>query len=115
MVDVERLFRTLDELDPPVTWFDVERRHPRTPPPGRDRGRRILATVIALAVALAGIAIAVRAFRHALLQQRLGSAGNGLIAYLETDEPGKGLWRVAEIEPDGSGRRPLTAEPGSGR
>lgn len=65
MVDVERLFRTLDELDAPVAWPDVERRHHGNPPPGRYRGRRILATAVALAVASAGIFVAVRAFRHA--------------------------------------------------
>jgi hypothetical protein len=77
MVDVERLFRTLDELDAPVAWPDVERRHPGTPPPEGGSGRRILATVVALAVASAGIAIAVQAFRHAPSQQTLGSLGNG--------------------------------------
>lgn len=112
MVDVERLFRTLDELDLLVTWPDVERRQPGRPSPQTGSGRRILATVIALAIAVAGIAMAVRAFRHAPLQQPLGSPGNGLIAYVETNPPGKGPWRMAEIESDGSGRRLLTAEPG---
>lgn len=112
MVDVERLFRTLDELDAPVVWPDVEGRHPGTPPPGRDRGRRILATAVALAVASAGIVVAVRAFRHAPPQQTLGSPRNGRIAYVETVEPGSGPWSMADMEPDGSGRRLLTAEPG---
>lgn len=112
MVDVERLFRTLDELDAPVAWPDVERRHPGTPLPGRERGRRILATAVALAVASVGIVVAVRAFRHAPSQQTLGSPRNGRIAYVETHEPGSGPWSVADIEPDGSGRRLLTAEPG---
>jgi WD40-like Beta Propeller Repeat len=112
MVDVERLFRTLDELDAPVAWPDVERRHPGTPPPEGGSGRRILATVVALAVAFAGIAIAVRAFRHAPSQQTLGSPRNGRIAFVETDEPGRGPWSVAYVEPDGSGWRLLTAEPG---
>ena len=112
MVDVERLFRTLDELDAPVAWPDVERRRPGTPPPGRDRGRRFLAIAVALAVASAGIVVAVRAFRHAPSQQTLGSPRNGRIAYVETDEPGRGPWSVADIEPDGSGWRSLTAAPG---
>jgi TolB protein len=112
MVDVERVFRTLDELDAPVAWPDVERRRPGTPPPEGGSGRRILATVVALAVASAGIAIAVRAFRHAPSQQTLDSPRNGRIAFVETDEPGRGPWGVADIEPDGSGRRLLTAVPG---
>jgi TolB protein len=112
MVDVERLFRTLDQLDAPIAWPDVERRRPGTPPPEGGSGRRILATVVALAVAFAGIAIAVRAFRHAPSQQTLGSPRNGRIAFVETDEPGRGPWSVADIEPDGSGRRLLTAVPG---
>jgi TolB protein len=112
MVDVERLFRTLDELDAPLAWPDVERRNPGIPPPGRDRGRRILATAVALAIASAGIVVAVRAFRHAPSQQSLGSPRNGRIAYVETDEPGRGPWSVVDIEPDGSGWRLLTAAPG---
>ena len=111
MVDVERLFRTLDELEPPVTWPDVEARQPGTLPPNPGSERKILATVVALAVAIAGIAIAVRAFRHPALQQPLGP-GNGLITYVESAEPGNGPWRLVDIEPDGSGRRLLTAEPG---
>lgn len=77
MVDVERLFRTLDQLDPSITWPDVEGRQPGTPPPMPGRGRKILATAVALVVAGAGIAIAVRAFQRSAPQLPLTSPSDG--------------------------------------
>ena len=62
MRDLKRIFQTLDQLDAPVSWSDVEGRRPGRVPwrePGRPR--RAVAVVVALVMAAAGIAFGVRA------------------------------------------------------
>jgi hypothetical protein len=61
MTDLDRRFRSLDGLQSPDLWTDIESREPRAmPSPGP--GRRIAVAAVALAVAVGGVLLAVRAF-----------------------------------------------------
>lgn len=110
-------FQSLEATRSPDLWRSIQHREPRPAPSLPPRGRRTMAAAMALVVAVAGLAFAVRAFRPS--PEHAGSAaaphsslGNGLIGYAQTDDPGNGPWRIVTIEPDGSGRQVLTAEPG---
>jgi streptogramin lyase len=61
MPDLDARFRGLDRLSAPDLWPDIERREPR-PAPGRPAAPRWLVAAVAILLAAAGIAVAVRAF-----------------------------------------------------
>jgi hypothetical protein len=61
MPDLNTRFRGLDRLSAPDLWPDIERRRPRHPPGGPATHRWLVAAV-AILLAAAGIAVAVRAF-----------------------------------------------------
>jgi hypothetical protein len=61
MTDLIDRFRSLDQIDSPDIWGDAERRSPRSPLPPRKSGERVVAVVVAFAVAATAIAFAVRA------------------------------------------------------
>jgi len=105
-------FEALDATRSPDLWQSIEHREPRPSPPTMPGGRRAIAVAFALVIAASGIAVAVRAFQRSATQTPVSTSSNGLIAYVETDDPGNGPWRIVTIEPDGSGRQVLTAEPG---
>lgn len=80
MPDLDQRFRALDRVRPPDLWADIRRKEPRPihePPPGR----RFLAAVVAFAVASAGIALGVRAFRGAE-SVPAATVENGKIAFV---------------------------------
>jgi hypothetical protein len=61
MTDLDRRFRSLEQVRGPDLWADIETRQPGAmPPPGP--GRRIAVAAVALAVAAGGAALAIRAF-----------------------------------------------------
>jgi dipeptidyl aminopeptidase/acylaminoacyl peptidase len=105
-------FDALDATRSPDLWRSIENREPRPSPPTMPVGRRATVATLALVIAASGIAVAIRAFQRSVVQMPASTASNGLIAYVETDDPGDGPWRIVTIEPDGSGRHVLTAEPG---
>ncbi len=105
-------FDALDATRSPDLWSSIENREPRPSPPTMSGGRRAIAVTLALVIGALGIAVAVRAFHPSATQTPVSISSNGLIAYVETDDPGNGPWRIVTIEPDGSGRQVLTAEPG---
>ena len=105
-------FDALDATRSPDLWRSIENREPRPSPPTMPGGRRAMAVTLALVIGASGIAVVVRAFHPSATQTPVSISSNGLIAYVETDDPGDGPWRIVTIEPDGSGRHVLTAEPG---
>lgn len=105
-------FDALDTTRSPDLWRSIENREPRPSPPTMPSGRRAMAVTLALVIGASGIAVAVRAFHPSATQTPVSISSNELIAYVETDDPGNGPSRIVTIEPDGSGRHVLTAEPG---
>jgi WD40 repeat protein len=105
-------FETLNNTRSPDLWSSIENREPGPSPPTMPGGRRAIAVTMALVIGALGIAVAVRAFHPSATQTPVSISGNGLIAYVETDGPGNGPRSIVTIEPDGSGRQVLTAEPG---
>jgi DNA-binding beta-propeller fold protein YncE len=61
MADIIDRFRSLDQIDSPDLWGDAERRSPRSSLPPRKSSERVVAVVVAFAVAAVAIAFAVRA------------------------------------------------------
>jgi hypothetical protein len=61
VADLNRLFGNLDRLDAPASWSEVKRRKPGPPPGQQEPPRRIVQVVVGLAVAAAGISLALRA------------------------------------------------------
>ncbi|MDP9295447.1 MAG: hypothetical protein M3O88_01960 [Actinomycetota bacterium] len=61
MADLIDRFRSLDLIDSPDLWGDAERRSPRSSLPPKKSSERVVAVVVAFAVAAAAIAFAVRA------------------------------------------------------
>jgi Tol biopolymer transport system component len=105
-------FDALDATRSPDLWSSIENREARPSPPTMPGGRRAIAVTLALVIGALGIAVAVRAFHPSATQTPVSISSNGLIAYVETDDSGNGPSRIVTIEPDGSGRQVLTAEPG---
>jgi WD40-like Beta Propeller Repeat len=111
-------FDALDRTRSPDLWPGIQHRQPRTAAPPAPGGRRIAAATLALLVAATAIGIVVRAFQHpsgqavGILMAPVSSFGNGLIAYVQTDDSGRGPWDIVAVEPDGTGRLVLTTEPG---
>lgn len=91
--------RVLDQLGPPDLWPDIRGRVPRRPPEQPRGARRVLVAALALAIATAGIAFAVRAFEVAERPARPASTvANGLLAFFGGRE-------IHVVSPDGSGLR----------
>jgi Tol biopolymer transport system component len=105
-------FDALEATRSPDLWRSIELREPRPSPPTMPGGRRAMAVTLALVIGALGIAVAVRAFHPSATQTPVSISSNGLIVYVENDDPGNGPSRIVTIEPDGSGRQALTAEPG---
>jgi hypothetical protein len=110
MTDLRTAFSTVDRLEPPDVWPEVERRGPRPSTDPRPSGpRRASIAILALAVGVAGVVFAVRAFSgntHSgpAVTPSIVPKANGLISFQGGGEGG--TWTDA-IQPDGSGRDTL--------
>jgi Tol biopolymer transport system component len=101
MPDTKRWIGEVRRVRPPELWEEVERRVARGEAPQEKRSRRGLQTVAILAVALAVVGTALYALHD------LGSTSsfeatstlNGAIAFVQTDDPGHGPWRIETIDP----------------
>ena len=111
MTDLEGRFRTLDRLDAPDLWPEVERRRPGTVRLRR-RPSRFVAAAVALAVAALGIGLLVRAFSGGTAQrspQPATTLPHGAIAFVRRAGPALDAAReIYLMEQDGSGVRALT-------
>ncbi|MGH2650262.1 MAG: hypothetical protein ACRDHS_13490 [Actinomycetota bacterium] len=111
MADLEKEFRTLDQLDAPDLWPEAERRQPGT---ARQHGgpSRFVAAAVALVVAAVGIGLAVRTFIGGSAQrspQPVMSVPRGAIAFVRV--AGDAIDAAREIyltNPTGSEVRALT-------
>jgi Tol biopolymer transport system component len=100
MTDLETRFRGTRSIPTPDLWPDIVSRQPRPPRAEPKTDRRVLVTIFAITVGLAGIAFAIRAFDAS--PPPPGSVEptitNGLIAYASIgDERG-----FRTIRPDGT-------------
>jgi Tol biopolymer transport system component len=81
MPDLDERFRLITGVRPPDLWPEIERRRPLLVPEGR-WPRRAPAIAVALAVAVGGLALAVRAFLEGPSASRPATAvGNGVVAF----------------------------------
>jgi Tol biopolymer transport system component len=103
MADLEERFRSLERSSVPDLWPDASTRRPG-PPPQPPAGRRIVAGVVALALAAAATFGAAIAFRHSAPRPAT-PVGNGRIAFSGFDGT---TWQILSVEPDGSGLSTLT-------
>jgi WD40 repeat protein len=102
MPDLKTRFRGAERITAPDLWPDITSREPRRPAPEPSLARRSLVATLALALAVAGIALVVRAFegpreRSQPITPAPGSI-NGVIAYASIGEQ-QVFWT---IRPDGS-------------
>jgi Tol biopolymer transport system component len=106
MTDLRTSFSTVDRLEPPDVWPEVQRRGPRPPTdPQPSLGRRMVVVLVALAVAGAGFLFVTRAFRGTSTTTRRTVAPatqvqNGLLAF-----SGGGIYTM---RPNGSDITDLT-------
>jgi len=113
MPDLKQRFDSLSRTGAPDLWPDIEHREPRPIPP-EPRGHRAITAVVALAVAVAGLAFAVIALPRGV--ERRGPAGassNGMIAFPVSGFFGEGRQPAQDIfvvNPDGTGLRNLTPD-----
>jgi hypothetical protein len=113
MPDLRGRFESLSRMSAPDLWPDIEGREPRA---ARDpvMSRRVLAAVVAFAVAVAGIGFAALTFVGSQLRITTGTSGtsgakaNGSI-YLRVGGADGGS-RIESIEPDGTGRHVVFPE-----
>ncbi|HEU4356175.1 MAG TPA: hypothetical protein VFT27_11355, partial [Actinomycetota bacterium] len=103
MADLEERFRSLGRTSAPDLWPDASTRRPG-PPPQPPAGRRIVAGVVALALAAAATFGAAIAFRHSA-PRPAEPVGNGRIAFSGLDGT---TWQILTVEPDGGGLTTLT-------
>jgi len=104
MPDLNTRFRGVERIATPDLWPDIARREPRPPAPEPSLARRAVAATLALALAVAGVALVIRAFEG----PRDGAqpitpapvSMNGVIAYASIGEE-KVFWT---LRPDGSDR-----------
>jgi hypothetical protein len=105
--DLRERFRVLDRLEPPDVWPEAERRRPGTARLPEHRGR-VLASAVAVAVAVAGFAVAVRAFSDTTpprpaQQPIVQPKANGAIHFRVGG--GDGPSWISSVLPDGTGER----------
>jgi TolB protein len=111
MADLKEQFQTLDRLDAPDLWSEAQRRQPGTVRL-HSQPSRFVAAAVALAVAVLGVGLAVRAFNSGTARQNpqpANPAPSEAIAFVRVGgsdlDTARGIFL---IEPDGSGVRPVT-------
>jgi TolB protein len=102
MPDLKTRFRGAERIAAPDLWSEIMSREPRSPAPESSLTRRVLVATIALALAVGGAALVIRAFegprdRPQPITPAPGPM-NGVIAYASIGEQ-KVFWT---IRPDGS-------------
>lgn len=105
MSDLKTRFRGAERMPTPDLWSDIVSREPRPPRPEPSPTRRVLVAMVAFAIAVAGVAFAIRAFegprgRPQPIAPAPSGAMNGLIAYASIGDQ-QVFWT---IHPDGSDR-----------
>jgi Tol biopolymer transport system component len=103
MADLDERFRSLSRTRAPDLWADASTRRPRPlrPPP---TGRRVVAAVVALALATAAILGTAIVFLGGT-PRPAAPVTNGRIAFSGMDGV---TWQIYSVEPDGSDLRQLT-------
>jgi WD40-like Beta Propeller Repeat len=99
--DLRERLRDADRLRVPDLWDDIVRREPGSEPEPPTRGR-LVAALVAIAVTIAGIAIAVRPLTHERPAKSIRLRGNGEIAFVWSEDATKAL-TIDAIDPDGTG------------
>src|SRR5439155_24071602 len=114
MPDTKRWIGEIRRVRPPELWDEVERRVARGGIAQEKESRRGLQTVAILAVALAVVGTALYALHDlgSAPSFEATSAQNGAIAFVQTDDPGRGPWRIDMIDPIGGRIRDLTTTAG---
>src|SRR5438093_8618162 len=109
MPDIRERFRVFDWIEPPDLWPEAEHRAPiQEGAPGPGPIRRLAIGLLAFAVAAAGFALAVRAIGRRSGQEPATTSTNGSIAFVHTDDPGNGPWRIELMSPGGAAITVLT-------
>jgi Tol biopolymer transport system component len=102
MPDLKTRFRGAERITTPDLWPDITSREPPPRAPELSRARRAVVATLALAVAVAGIAFAIRAFEGPQVERQpiapTPGSINGVIAYASIVEH-QVFWTV---RPDGS-------------
>lgn len=100
MRDRHALLKVLDRLDPPDLWPEIRGRTPGDLPSPR-RGPRFIAAAVALVVAAAGVAVAVRAFPSGSAHRpgMATSSSTGRIAFAWHDGSS---YQIYAADPDGT-------------
>src|SRR5438876_3268099 len=112
MPDIRERLNVFNHLEPPDLWGKAQRREPRpSVEDGSSRTRRIGIALVALAVAVAGIGLAVRAFNPSPSVVPISpTANNGNIVFVRGASAHHAqLWIT---DPDGTSARPLLEPPG---
>jgi dipeptidyl aminopeptidase/acylaminoacyl peptidase len=115
MPDLDERLATLDRVSPPELWRRIERHQPRRPVPDRDRRgpSRLLAAVVAILVAVAGIAVAIRAFSSGspkpLVSPSPAPERPGSLIAFETQSDSDPVPVIALMRSDGTGIHRLVA------
>src|SRR5947208_583702 len=106
MPDLRERLHVADRIGPPDLWTDISMRTPLPEIPTGNH-RRVVAVVVAFALAAAGIAIAVP-FARTGSDQPTGLHRNGLIAFARSTSAavyGIEVNLIDVVRPDGSGLR----------
>ncbi len=105
MPSLDERFRALTEIRPPEDWSDLEELEPR-PPERVPRLRRLAVAALALAVAAAGFAIAIRAFGSKSPRRQVeGGVAQPRVTFSMFQSSS---WQLYGEAVDGSGLEPLT-------
>ncbi len=104
MTDIRERLSVFDRIEMPELWTEAERREPHQPMDrGPSPGRRAVIALLALAIAAAGFAFAVRAFHREVRPSGLSTRGE--IALIDVVD---GQRDVFIVNPDGTGLHRLT-------
>jgi dipeptidyl aminopeptidase/acylaminoacyl peptidase len=111
MADLRRRLGELDRVEVPDVWQRVRLLGPRSPEPDRPRrGRRALAATVALLIAGAGIALAVRALgRSPAPPAAPRPTAHAIVFGLASSDSLDARYEIASVAPGGGDVVPLTS------